>query len=59
MINAYCSDIVPINVDGSEVNLPESSNPYGQWVIVNAAHATVRNFGGNPKRNVLINNASG
>ncbi|OEH77630.1 hypothetical protein cyc_03793 [Cyclospora cayetanensis] len=52
-------DIVPVNEEGSEVTLPISQNPYGQWVIVNAANASIRNFGGNAKKNVLVNNASG
>ncbi|KAL8272797.1 hypothetical protein Esti_003271 [Eimeria stiedai] len=53
------ADIVPVNGVEAEVNLPASTNPYGQWVIINAPNATVRNFGSNPKRNVLINNATG
>lgn len=53
------TDIVPINDSGSTVTLPASTNPYGQWVIVNAATAKISNFGSNLKKNVLINNATG
>lgn len=41
------------------MTLPESENPYGQWVVVNAPDVTVKNFGTNSYRNVIINNAEG
>nr|CEL75219.1 TPA: hypothetical protein BN1205_019300 [Toxoplasma gondii VEG] len=54
----YNSDVFPVNQPGEQY-LPDSHNDYAEYVIVNSPNTTVRNFGTNANKNVLINNARG
>ncbi|KFH16924.1 hypothetical protein TGMAS_271850 [Toxoplasma gondii MAS] len=51
-------DVFPVNQPGEQY-LPDSHNDYAEYVIVNSPNTTVRNFGTNANKNVLINNARG